>query len=324
MPVRWGILSTARINDSFLGGLAQTASGEALAVASREPARAAEYARAHDIARAHGSYEALLADPDVDAVYISLPNGLHIEWTRRALEAGKHVLCEKPLSRRADEVQETFALAERSGRVLMEAFMYRHHPQTRRVAELVGAGAVGRLRLIRATFSFPLSDDADVRLQTGLDGGALMDVGCYCVSAARLLAGEPRAAYGAAELSAGGVDEVFAGTLQFAHGVLAQFDAGFALASRGELEVVGEEASLFVADPWHCRAPGVELRRADGTERITVAPADSYRLQADNMAAAIAGTAAPLVSRAESVGQARTIEALYASAESGRPVECSP
>ena len=318
--LRWGLLSTARINDSVLAGFSATAAGEAVAVASRDSARSRAYARERGIPRAHGSYEALLLDPDVDAVYVSLPNGLHIPWTLRALEAGKHVLCEKPLSRRAAEAQEAFRLARANQRVLMEAFMYRHHPQTARVAELVAGGAIGRLRLLRASFSFPLHDPADVRYAAELDGGALMDVGCYCVSAARMLAGEPERVYGTQVLTGGGVDEVFTGTLHCAGGVIAQIDAGFALAARGELEVVGDEASLFIADPWHCRAPGIELRRDGEVEHIPVEPVNSYARQAENMASAVAGLADPLVSEAESVGQARTIEALYASADSGEPV----
>ena len=319
-PLRWGLLSTARINDSVLAGLSATPAGEVVAVASRDPARSRAYARERGIARAHGSYEALLHDPDVDVVYISLPNGLHIPWTMKALEAGKHVLCEKPLSRRAAEVQEAFGLARANQRVLMEAFMYRHHPQTARLAELTAGGAVGRLRLIRASFSFPLRDPADVRYAAELDGGALMDVGCYCVSAARMLAGEPERAYGAQTLTDGGVDEVFTATLHCRDDVVAQLDAGFALAVRGDLEVVGDEASLFVADPWHCRTPGIELRRDGQVEQISVEPANSYARQAENLAAAVAGLADPLVGEAESLGQARTIEALYASAQSGKPV----
>ena len=318
-PLRWGLLSTARINDSVLAGLATTDAGEAVAVASREPERARAYAREHGIPQAHGSYEALLQDPTVDAVYISLPNGLHIPWTLRALQAGKHVLCEKPLSRRAAEVHEAFSLAQANEVVLMEAFMYRHHPQTARVAELVADGTIGRLRLIRASFSFPLGDDSDVRFAAELEGGALMDVGCYCVSAARLLAGEPERVYGTQVLK-NGVDEVFTATLHCADGVVAQLDAGLALAVRGQLEVVGDDASLFVADPWHARTPGIEVHRGAEVQHISIQAADSYGRQAENMAAAVAGIAAPLVSPAESYGQACTIEALYASAEAGVPV----
>jgi predicted dehydrogenase len=327
--VNWGILSTARINDLLLAGARKASGATVVAVASRSSQRAEEYARANGIERAHGSYEALLADPDVDAVYISLPNSMHVEWTERALQAGKHVLCEKPLSRRAAEVEAVFDLAQARDRLLMEAFMYRHNQQTRRVQELVAAGAVGRLRLIRGAFSFTLTDSANVRMQPGLDGGALMDVGCYCVSGARLLAGEPerviaeQAVDPAASAGSAGVDVAFAGTMRFPHDVIAHFDAGLALVARDELEVVGDEGSLFLDDPWHCRVPVIEHRRAGGTERIELEPVDSYRLEVENLSAAIAGEAEPLLGRDDAVGQARAIEALYRAAETGTAVSLS-
>ena len=320
MTLRWGILSTARINESFLGGVIESGTGTVVAVASRDAARAAGYAQGNGIDRAHGSYEALLADDDVEAVYISLPNRLHMEWTRRALEAGKHVLCEKPLSRRTAEVAGAFNLAARRDRVLMEAFMYRHHPQTARLAELVASGAIGRPRIIRSSFSFVLDDPTDVRFSRDLDGGALMDLGCYCVSGARLLAGEVEHVTGLELIGGDGVDAAFVGSMRFPHGVLAHFDAGFVLADRHDLEIVGDEASLVVADPWRCLAPGIELHRNGATERIAVPAANSYALQAANFAAAVRGEAPPLLGRTDALGQARAIETLYQSAEAGVPI----
>jgi predicted dehydrogenase len=318
--VRWGFLSTANINDKLLAGAAQSDRVDVIAVASRDAPRAEAYARERGIARAHGSYAELLADPDVEAVYISLPNSLHVEWSIRALEAGKHVLCEKPLSRRPEDVERAFDAAEQSDRLLMEAFMYRHNPQTARLGELVAVGAIGRLRLVRAAFSFPLADAENVRLDASLDGGALMDVGCYCVSGLRLLGGEPEQVYGQQVLSESGVDELFTGTMRFPGDVLGQFDAGLVLLERDELEAVGEEGSLFLDDPWHCQRPVIELRTARGVEEIAVAPADSYRLELENLSAAIRGKAEPVLGREDAVGQARTIEALYRSAAEGRPV----
>ena len=175
--VRWGLLSTAKINDLLLAGIAETQDARAAAVASRDPDRARAYAAQHGLERAHGSYEALLADQEVDAVYISLPNSMHHEWTVKALAAGKHVLCEKPYSRHPAEVERAFDLAAARRLVLMEAFMYRHNPQTRKLEELVAGGALGRLRLIRASFRIGVGPD-NVRMQRGLDGGGLMDVGC--------------------------------------------------------------------------------------------------------------------------------------------------
>jgi D-xylose 1-dehydrogenase (NADP+, D-xylono-1,5-lactone-forming) len=320
VSVKWGIMSTARINRAFLGGARQAAGIEVLAVASRDRASAERYAREQGIERAHGSYDSLLADPDVDVVYISLPNSLHLEWTMRALESGKHVLCEKPLGRRAADVDAAFDVAEREDRLLMEAFMYRHNPQTRRLTELVTDGAVGRVRMIRAEFSFVASDPADLRLRAALDGGALMDVGCYCVSGARLIAGEPQRVGAEQAIGGDGVDITFAATMRFQDDVLAHFDAGLALAPRDQLEVVGDEGALLLDDPWHCRTPVIELRGERRVERIEVEAVDSYRLEAENMSAAIRGQAPLLLGREDAIGQARAIEALYESAQNGRTV----
>jgi predicted dehydrogenase len=323
MPVKWGILSTARINGLFIAGARQSPDVEIVAVASRSSSRAESYALENEIDRAHGSYEALLSDPEVEVVYISLPNSMHVEWTVRALEAGKHVLCEKPLSRRAEAAELAFDTAERHQRVLMEAFMYRHNPQTFRLIELVRDGAVGRLGLIRAAFSFAARDSANIRLSTELDGGALMDVGCYCVNGARLIGGEP-VRVSAEQVSGGdGVDVVFAATMRFPGDVVAQFDCGLALAARDELEVVGEHGSLFLDDPWHCRVPVIELRREQGVERIELPVSNSYRLEAENMSAAVRGEASALLGRDDAVGQARAIEALFEAADSGRGVTLS-
>jgi len=317
MPVQWGILSTARINDKFIVGCAQSDAATVSAVASRDPERARSYADERGIDRAYGSYEALLADPEVEAVYISLPNAMHIEWTQRALRAGRHVLCEKPLSRNPDEVAGVFDLAEREGLLLMEAFMYRHNPQTQRLQELVRAGAIGRLRMVRAAFSFAIAGDADVRLSAGLDGGALMDVGCYCVSAARLLAGEPLRVASQQVIGGDGVDIVFVGTMGFADGVVAHFDAGLSLADRDQLEVVGEHGTLFLDDPWHCRVPVIELDTGDTVKRIELQRVDSYMLEAENLSRAIRGEATPLLGRDDAVGQAMAIDALYRAAGGG-------
>jgi xylose dehydrogenase (NAD/NADP) len=318
VTVRWGVLSTARISRLVLAGARASDRVDFVAVASRDATRAETYAREHGIERAYGSYGALLDDPEVDAVYISLPNALHVEWTRRALAAGKHVLCEKPFSRRADEVDEAFRLAERAGLVLSEGFMWRHHPQTRMLETLVAAGAIGRLRIVRAAFSFQLAavhgaDDA--RFDAGLDGGALMDVGCYCVNAIRAFGGEPERVHAEQVIGETGVDVVFCATLRLPNAVVAHFDCGFVVPFRDELELVGDEGSLFAEDPWHVHTPGIELRRESGAERVEVDPADSYRLELENVSDAIRGEAPLLLGREDALGQARTIEALYRSAE---------
>jgi predicted dehydrogenase len=300
-----------------LNPAAASDSADVVAVASRDAARAQAYAREHGIERAYGSYSKLLADPGVEAVYISLPNSMHVEWTLRALEAGKHVLCEKPFDRHAEAVARCFDTAEAAGLVLMEAFMYRHHPQTKRLSELLSEGAIGELRLVRAIFDAPMSDPADFRFDPELgDGGAMMDVGCYCVSGIRLVAGEPEVVSGEQVLGATGVDLRFAGWLRFPGDVLATFDCGFLLPYRQRLEAVGTEGSLLVAMPWECSDPHVELRRGENEpERIDVEDVDRYRAQLENFCAAVRGTEPPLLGRDDAVGQARTIEALYDSAE---------
>ena len=324
--IRWGLLSTARINRLVLEGAAETGEVDVVAVASRDAQRAESYAREHGIPRAYGSYQALLEDLDVEAVYISLPNALHVEWTLRALEAGKHVLCEKPFSRRPEAVERAFELADSKGLVLSEGFMWRHHPQTKALAALTAEGAVGRLRLVRASFGFQLASvhgPDDTRFSPDLDGGSLMDVGSYCVNAIRLLAGEPERVQGEQALGESGVDVVFAGTLRCAGDVLAQFDCAFVLPDRAALEVVGEDGSLVVGDPWHARSPGIELRRegAPRVEPIPIEPANSYRLELEDVCAAIRGAAAPLLGRDDALGQARAIDALYRSAAGTVPVD---
>src|SRR5688500_11487316 len=197
--LRWGIVSTARIaRERFVPGVRAASEGEVVAIASRDAGRAQAVATELRIPRAYATYEALLADPEVDAVYIGLPNGLHAEWTVRAAEAGKHVLCEKPAARRAADAQRMVEACGRAGVVLMEAFMYRLHPQHARVLELVRQGAIGDPVFVRASFCFAMSAErraaGDVRLQAGLEGGALMDVGCYALNAARYIFGaEPLA-----------------------------------------------------------------------------------------------------------------------------------
>jgi xylose dehydrogenase (NAD/NADP) len=319
-PVKWGIISTADINRKVIPGAHASPKVELVAVASREQGRADEYARTWEIERAFGSYDALLADPDVEAVYISLPNTMHCEWSVKALEAGKHVLCEKPMSRHADEVAAAFDVAERTGLHLSEAFMYRHNPQTAKAKELVEQGAIGELRLVRSAFGYSLYDQDNIRLRTDVEGGALMDVGCYNVSGSRLFGGEPVKAFGEAWFGPSGTDWVFAGTLRFPGDVIATFDCGTAMVERDELEAIGSEGSLFLDDPWHCSAPAIELRKDGKTERIELEREDSYRLELENVSDAIRGEAELLLGRDDAIGQARTLEALHEAATSGSPV----
>jgi D-xylose 1-dehydrogenase (NADP+, D-xylono-1,5-lactone-forming) len=318
---RWGIISTADINRKVIPGAKASPDIDLVAVASRDQQRAEAYAREWDIERAYGSYEGLLADPDIEAVYISLPNNMHREWSIRSLEAGKHVLCEKPFSRNPDDVEAAFDAADRAGRFLSEAFMYRHNPQAARLCELLDDGAIGEPRLVRSTFSYGLYDADNIRLRTDVEGGALMDVGCYCVSASRLAVGaEPVSAFGQAWIGETGTDWVFTGSLRFPGDVLAIFDCGTALPERDELEVIGSEGSLFLDDPFHANRPVIEQRLDGRVERIELEPADSYRLELENVSAAIRGEAEPLLGRDDALGQEQALGALHRSAKSGEPV----
>ena len=320
MGLRLGLLSTADINRKLVAGARLVDEVDVVAVASRSLDRAASHSSELDIPRALGSYEELLADPDVDAVYISLPNSMHVDWSVRALEAGKHVLCEKPMARSVEPVERAFDAADAANRVLAEAFMWRHHPQALRLVELLPR--VGELRVVRVQFSFVLGSldpASNIRLSGELEGGALMDVGCYCVSAARLVAGEPVAVTG--QQVVGEVDLRFAATLSMPGDVLAHFDCGVDTADRAELEVVGSEGALLLRDPFHSNEPVIEVRSVDGSvERVEVEPDNPYACELRDFAAAVAGERSPRLGREDAIGQARAIAALYESAATGARV----
>jgi D-xylose 1-dehydrogenase (NADP+, D-xylono-1,5-lactone-forming) len=317
---RWGLLSTAAINDALLEGIRRSDEAEAVAVSSRDASRAEAYARERGIGRAHGSYEALLADPDVDVVYVALPNALHVEWAIRALEAGKHVLSEKPLSVDPAEVERAFDAAERADRLLMEGFMWRHQPQAKTLAQLARDGTIGAVRLVRAQFSFTLTRPHDVRWLADLGGGALLDVGCYCVSALRLVAGEPEALFAQKVVAPGGADVRFAATVRFESGALGHFDCGFDMPMRRQVEVVGSDGVLLL-EPAFASDHGVLRLRRGGDEfnRIDLPETNRYQLEVENFSRATRGKEAPLLDRAESVAQARALAALLRSAETESP-----
>ena len=318
----WGLLGTARINRALIPPLRASARNRLVAVASRTAEAASAYAREWAIERAHGSYEALLADPEVDVVYIPLPNGLHAEWAIRAARAGKHVLCEKPLAISVEEVDRITAAAREAGVTVAEAFMYRHHPQTARVRELVAGGALGRVRFVRGSFSFFLSRPNDVRLDPALGGGSLWDVGCYPLSFARTVLGqEPLEVMGGQHEGPTGVDLTFAGQLRFADDVLVQLDCSFEAPFRTVMEVVGETASLVVTQPFK-PGPGAQLRlhRGDESEAIDVPGADLYQGEVEDLADAVLLGKPPRVSLSDSRGNVAAILALLRSARENRPV----
>ena len=324
--LRFGVLSTANIGRAAVNPAIQASrNGELVAVASRDLGRAREFASKGGIPRAHGGYEALLDDPDLDAVYIPLPNSLHREWTIRAAERGKHVLCEKPLATTAAECREMQAAAEANGVKLMEAFMYRFHPRTEQVVELVRGGTVGALRMIRSAFTFRLTRPDNIRLQPDLGGGALMDVGCYCVNLSRTVAGsEPVAVQAWATWAASGVDAQLAGSLLFEGGVVAQFDCALTLERRETYEVAGTDASLTVSAAFLPGLGDVAIAVHRGREaevRHEVPGVDEYRLMVEHFADCVLHDREVRYPPSEAAANMAVIEALYQSARSdGTPV----
>ncbi|MDH4066096.1 MAG: Gfo/Idh/MocA family oxidoreductase, partial [Acidobacteriota bacterium] len=250
-PVRWGLMGTARINRHLVPAMRAASRSVITAVASRARPRADAHAREWDIAHAVEGYDTLLARDDVDAVYVPLPNSLHAEWTLRAIEAGKHVLCEKPLVTDPADVDQIREAAEAAGVVVEEGFMYRHEPLTDRVVALVSSGGIGEVCGVVSGFTYARNRAHDVRLSPDLGGGALLDVGCYPISYACLLFGSDcQTATGSVHLSPEGVDEECAGTLRFAGGRVATIYAGFRAAYRTWLDVLGSEGSLTVPNPF--------------------------------------------------------------------------
>jgi D-xylose 1-dehydrogenase (NADP+, D-xylono-1,5-lactone-forming) len=312
------MISTAAIGAEIVPALRSAAGNELLGVASRHADRARSYAEQHQIPRWYDGYEAMLADEELDAVYIALPNALHGEWTQAALKAGKHVLCEKPLTPTSAEAAELFDLAASNGLVLAEAFMYRHHPKTLRVRELLEEGAIGELRTIRCSFSFQVADpESDIRCSAKLAGGALRDVGCYCVSYSTFAAGaEPDEVHGHAVSRQGDVDEQFYATLVFPEGRVAQFDCALNIQLNLGATLIGSAGVIHVPMPWyaHLEPLSVYVHRDGETTEIETPGANAYSLEIEDLAATIRGEREQLVSPAETLRNLRVIERLRESA----------
>ena len=323
-PLRWGILSTARINRALIPPLRASSRSELVAVASRDEQRARAYADEWAIPEAYGSYEELLARDDIDVVYNPLPNHLHAPLTVAAAQAGKHVLCEKPLALSLDEVDAIAAAAEAAGVVVTEAFMYRHHPLTLRMQQLVAEGAIGRPLTVRGSFSFPLTHDGDVRHDPDMGGGSLWDVGCYPASYARTVLQEaPVEAMGWSRPGPTGVDMTFWGALRFPSGAVAQLDSSFEAPFRTHLEIVGTEGMIVVPEPFkpeqgatYLIGPGM-----DRLEQVQGYGADLYLGEVDDITDAVLHGTPPTVTLADSRVNTATLLALHRSArEGGRPV----
>jgi D-xylose 1-dehydrogenase (NADP+, D-xylono-1,5-lactone-forming) len=331
--LRWGVLSTAGIGRLVIEATRAADHAEFVAVASRDAVRARAFAGELGLEASFGSYEELLASSQVDAVYVPLPVAMHTEWTVKALEAGKHVLCEKPFATSAADAARCFDAAEAAGRYCVEGLMYRHHPQTTLARQLVAGGAIGRLAHVRAALSVSVPPD-DIRRSLELGGGALGDLGCYCACAIRLFAGEPERVWATqVHDDEGGVDLRLAATLRLPADVLAQFDVALDLTRRDELELVGTAGRLTVPDPWLCRATHLELSRDGQVEHVPVDPEgafaltdpdhDVYRIELDTVSAALAGGGQPSFGRSDALAQATVLEALDRSANHGGPVDVS-
>lgn len=325
--VRWGVLSTSgHAANTVIPAMKAAPSGRVMAVASRDAERARAYAATQGIPHSYGSYEALLADPDIDAVYIPLPNSLHREWTIRAAGAGKHVLCEKPLALNAAEAEEVVAACRQAGVKLAETFQWRHHPQTHRARALLREGVIGTLCLIEAGFTFPLTRSGDIRLRPELGGGALYDVGCYPIALARYMTGaEPLSVTAQATWTESGVDDLLVATLAFPGGVLAHINCSMSLVQRQYFELVGSKGALVVNRAYKPRedAPGEIVRSEDNrapVETYTTPALNSYTLMAEDFNRAVLdGTEVPFPAE-DAVLNMRVIDAVYQAARSGKRV----
>jgi predicted dehydrogenase len=322
--LRWGLLSTAHINRSLIPPLRASARNKLVAVASRDPASGKAFAKEWAIENVFDSYDAMLASPDIDVIYNPLPNSLHAEWTINAVRAGKHVLCEKPLATRVEDVDAINAAGRETGKVIAEAFMYRHHPQTLKVKELIDGGAIGEVRLVRGSFTFILTDRANVRVNAELDGGSVWDVGCYPISYARTMIGaEPVEVQGMQVVGPSGVDETFVGALHFANDAYAQFDSGFHAPFRMNMEIVGSDGLIVVPRPYKpTERETIYIGQAsDMLEPIQIeGPEHLYLGEVEDMYDAIVHGKPPRISLQDSRNNVATIVALLRSARENTPV----
>jgi D-xylose 1-dehydrogenase (NADP+, D-xylono-1,5-lactone-forming) len=327
--IRWGIISAARIAESaVIPAIHASSNGEVAAVASRDLAKGQAYAQRNNIPKVYSSYEELLADPDIDAVYNPLPNGLHAEWSIKAAQAGKHVLCEKPLASNAAEAEEMAAAAREANVLLAEAFMYRFNPQIQQVKQMIAEGAVGKVNMVNAVFSFAMPQETeDIRLDKSLAGGSLMDVGCYCIDSTRYLLGEePLEVKAFADIGAkSGVDETMVGVMRFPSGALAHFDCGFRTFFTQTFEIRGDGGRIYLERAYVPHRPDanadVTIRywrgqvgsEDSGYQEIKVEKPDQYVLMVEDFADAILNNRPMKFPIEDSIAQMRAIDMLYAS-----------
>ena len=336
----WGLLSTARINERLIPAIRASEQSELLAVASRSKERAQAYAKQWGIPRAYGTYEQMLADPAINVIYLSLPNHLHAEWAIKCVEAGKHVLCEKPIAITTDEVMRMAQAAGRNRVIIQEAAMMRFHPQTRYLRALVAERAIGDVRLIRGVFAFTLENPGDIRLNMNMGGGSLWDLGSYCVSFARVVLQAEPVEVSAYQVSGdSGVDLSFSAQMRFRSGTLVQFFSSFQSFAHIEADFLGTEGRIYADIPWvnHIGAlANVQITRsgnAEGTSTFsdnidgrtidtkTYEQVNAYQCEVDSMVKSILNDTAPVIPLTDSWKNVATIVALHESARTGKPVK---
>jgi predicted dehydrogenase len=318
--LRWGVLGAARIaRTRVIPAVQQSERGRVVAIASRTRQHAEEIARDTNIGHVFDDYQALLQSDEVDAVYIPLPNSEHHRWVIAAAEAGKHVLCEKPFAINAQQAEEMVAAAQRNNVSLAEAFMYRHHPLIKTLLDLIRDNAIGEVRLVRSTFSYNLTREGDIRRNGDLGGGALLDIGCYCVNLARLVAGaEPTSVAAVAQNGATGVDESFAGALHFPNGVLATFDISMQAMSNTSYELIGTDGKIVVRQGFRTyvgEETEIQVHVNDEISRIFVEPADHFQLMFDDFAASVLDGRRLRYGPEDAVANMRVLDQLRAAAQ---------
>lgn len=315
--LNWGLIGAGGIAGTFASNLQYAESAVKYAVGSRRLDKAEAFAKQHGIAKAYGSYGALLADDAVDAVYVATPHPEHCAPVLAAAAAGKHILCEKPMGVTPKECEQMIAAADKAGVVLLEAFMYRTHPQIERLNQLLADGAIGALRTVRSSFCYGLGPGYNVRIDRDLRGGGLYDVGCYCINFSRMIAGdEPDDIQAVWALGAEtGVDETLGASLHFPNGVVAQFDVGIRSAGSARAELLGTEGSIWVPAPWKPAADRAEIlvRRSGHAEEVVAIEngGSIFALEADHLAAVVAGESEPLIPAQNAVGNAVVLDEIW-------------
>ena len=322
--VRWGLLSTANINKMLIPAIRASERGELVAVASRSQEKSDAYAAEWQIPLSFGSYEVMLASDEVDAVYISLPNHLHAEWSIKAMEQGKHVLCEKPFALTVADVDRMAAVSEATGMALAEAFMYRHHPQTKIAGDFIQAGNLGEITAIHGVFNFKMEGRENVRLEPEMGGGSLWDIGCYPVSFSQyILEGPPVWVFGDQRLGESGVDELFGGQMHYSGGQIAQFTCSFMTPFHTFIEVFGSNGRLTLSEPFRMDLGGAHViyYPIEGEPREIPVPEEYlYNGEIEDMQAAILDSADLYLTLAETRDHIRTLVSLYESAAAHSPI----